>query len=65
MSRLSEAYWRAVRRVEQRDAINAQLKRQRQTRKAIAAKRAVKYREIDKQMAELRRPPDTPPWEKE
>jgi hypothetical protein len=65
MSRISEWYWSARHRVEKRDAINQTLKRQHKTQAEIKARRAAKYREIDAQMKELRRPADNPPWEKE
>jgi len=65
MTRLSEAYWRAVRAVEKRDVIRATLKHQHAHEKHIRTRGRRTLKESDKVMKDLRRPPDTPPWEKE
>jgi len=65
MSRFSDAYWRAVRRVEQQDSVRAALAHKQAHQKHITAQRKAQYKTIDAQMKDLRRPSDTPPWEKE
>jgi hypothetical protein len=69
MSRISDAYWRAVRRAEariaQQDRVREALKRKHAYEAHVRKRGKAQLREMDKTMQELRRPSDTPPWEKE
>jgi hypothetical protein len=69
MSRFSDAYWRAVRRakarIEQQDRVREALKRKHAYEAHVRARGKQTFKESDKIMRELRRPSDTPPWEKD
>lgn len=67
MSRLSDWYQSAVKRIEIADTAHAVGNRQRAHERHIKRQRKQGYKAIDQQMRDLRRPArpdDTPPWEK-
>lgn len=67
MSRFSDWYLNARARIAQQERVQTALTRQQEHEQHMRKKRKQRkeqYKEIDKTMREMRRPDDTPPWEK-
>lgn len=65
MSRLSDWYFSARKRIEKQDEIHRSLRMQRDAQKKQLQRMRETGKKVHAQMRELRRPSDTPPWEKE
>ena len=64
MSKLSDWYLNARVRLERQAYVKEALAHQHAHEQDMRKKRKAQYKDIDKTMQEMRRPDDTPPWEK-